>query len=193
MAIFPYVSESDLKLADRDIIKSGFNLHKITAYSPKTARVSQAMGGHLRFTSSLNPRLRELAILQVAYTGRSPYEWVHHLEIAEDLGINENDLRAISAESEGQHSDLDQISRAVLKAAREMTQGITSSPATMKQLQASLSREALVDLIYAIGFYVGFIRITASLQIEVESGYQKYLNRFPMPDRAVDWMQHDGI
>ncbi len=73
MAIFPYKQAEDLPPEDRDVIASGRNLHKIMVYSPGTARASQTCGGHIRRKMTLDPRLRELAILMVAQTAGSGY------------------------------------------------------------------------------------------------------------------------
>jgi hypothetical protein len=35
--------------------------------------------------------------------------------------------------------------------------------------------------VLTIGFYNGVVRILATMQIDVEDGYQKYLDEFPLP------------
>jgi hypothetical protein len=35
--------------------------------------------------------------------------------------------------------------------------------------------------VLTIGFYNGVVRILATLQIDVEDGYHKYLDEFPLP------------
>src|SRR3546814_4174271 len=74
----------------------------------------------IRFKAKLDPRLREMAILQVGWLARSDYEWSHHVKIGKDFGVSEDDVRAIIAETEGKDSGLPALDRAVLRAARGM-------------------------------------------------------------------------
>ena len=41
--------------------------------------------------------------------------------------------------------------------------------------------ELVVDLTLTIGFYNAVVRVLATLQIDVEPDYQRYLERFPLP------------
>lgn len=189
MALLPYLEPDDLPPDQRDIVKSGLNLHKIMVYSPATARMSQLVGGYIRYDQGLDARLRELAILQVTCSAGSIYEYAQHLKIGEAFGIPPEDLAAVALEHAGLPNGLDPLARLVMRAAREMTLGEAATPETMRELQAALSPEHLVDLIFAIAFYVGFGRITGSFAIEVEAERKPYLDRFPMPPRrpgAID-------
>jgi len=68
-----------------------------------------------------------------------------------------------------------------LRAAREMTADLAVSDATFAELKQSLDNERLTDLILTIAFYNAVVRILATLKIDVEDGYQKYLEEFPLP------------
>ena len=184
MALLPFLEAEDLAPEHRDIVNSGFNLHKIMAYSPNTARLSQFVGGYIRHHLGLDSRLRELAILQVACIAGAEYEYAQHLKIGEDFGVPADDLAAVTLETEGVANCLDPVARLVMRAAREMTVGQAASPETMRELQVALSPEHLVDLIFVIAFYVGFARITGSFDIEVEPARRSNLHRFPMKLRS---------
>ena len=73
------------------------------------------------------------------------------------------------------------LAKAVLRAAREMTTDLTISEQTFAELRRELDHERLTDLVLTIGFYNGVVRILATLQIDVEDGYHKYLDEFPLP------------
>jgi alkylhydroperoxidase family enzyme len=182
MPILPYLQQSEVPPEYRDILDRGYNLHRILLHSPKTARASGLMGRHIRFESGLDARLRELAILQVTYLAGAEYEYAHHLKIAKDFGVPDADLDAIRQETNGEPSALEPLAKTALAAAREMTLGVEASPETMQALKAELSASDLVDLVYAIAFYVGFVRITGAFGIEVEDSYGPLLARFPLPD-----------
>jgi alkylhydroperoxidase family enzyme len=122
-----------------------------------------------------------MAILQVGYLARSPYEYSHHVEIGRDFGVSDDDIRAIGDETAGRPTKLEPVAKAVLRAAREMTTDLAISDATFAELRRELDHERLTDLVLTVGFYNGVVRILATLQIDVEDGYRKYLDEFPLP------------
>ena len=179
------LSVEDLPASSHDVVKSGMNLHKILVHSPATARVSRQVGLYLRNDCTLDGRLRELAIIQVAYTAGSAYEYTHHLKIAERMGIPEADLLAIAQESRGVPSGLDRAAQLVLRAAREMSTRQAVQDDTFAALAGVLSSEHIVDLAFAIAFYCGFVRLTGTLGVALEPDYAAYLERFPLAPADV--------
>ena len=181
MARVPYLSKTDLGAADQDLLAREITLHRAIVHSPKGARAFLGLGKFIRHESRLDPRLRELAILQVGYLARSPYEYSHHIKIGRDFGVSDADIRAMIDETEGRRSRLDDLTKLVLKAAREMTTDIALSDATFAALGQHLDHERLVDLVMTIAFYCGVVRLLASLEIDVEPEYRGYLEEFPLP------------
>jgi alkylhydroperoxidase family enzyme len=181
MARVPYLDRADLAPEHRDLLDRPINLFRALVHSPGGARGWSAVGRYIRFGSKLDPRLREMAILQVGYVTRSPYEYSHHVKIGHDFGVSDDDIRAIAAETAGCDSDLDPLAKAVLKAAREMTTDLAVSEETFTALREKLGTEMLTDLVLTIAFYNGVVRILATIQIDVEDEYLPYLRQFPLP------------
>ncbi len=181
MARLPYLDRADLKPEHQDLLKRPINLFRALAHSPDFALGWSAVGTYIRRKSKLDPRLRELAILQVGYLERSPYEYSHHVEIGRHFGVSDDDVYAIAAETKDRPSKLDALSKAVLRGAREMTRDLAISDSTFAELRRSLDNERLTDLILTIAFYNAVVRILATLKIDVEDGYKKYLDEFPLP------------
>lgn len=181
MARVPDMTADRLKDADRDLLRRDIALHRALANSPNAARAFSGLGQFIRHRSVLDPRLRELAILQVGWLARSPYEWSHHVKIGMEFGVSEADIRALIAESEGRANGLEPLAKLVLRAARECHDGPGVSEATFEALRAHLDEERLVDLVLTIAFYCAVVRVLASLDIRVEPEYQPYLDRFPLP------------
>ena len=181
MARVPYLELSDLAPEDRDLLSRPISLFKALVKSPKAARAFSELGGYIRYGSKLDPRLRELAILQVGWLARSPYEWSHHVKLGHDFGVSNDDIQALIDDTAGKPTALDAVSRRVLQAAREMTAGGAMTEATFAALQAELGNEQVVDLTLTIGFYNAVVRVLATLQIDVEPDYQPYLDRWPLP------------
>jgi alkylhydroperoxidase family enzyme len=181
MARVPYLERSDLAEADQDLLARNINLFRALVNSPNAARAFSTLGGFIRHKSRLDPRLRELAILQVGWLARSPYEWSHHVKIGFDFGVSKDDIRALIDDTAGKPISLDELTRLVLRGAREMTRDGAMTAETFAALQDRLGSECMIDLTVTIGFYNAVVRVLATLQIDVEPGYQTYLDQFPLP------------
>ncbi len=181
MARVPYLEQSDLATEDQALLNRPIWLAKALVNSPKAARAFFGLGGYIRHGSKLDPRLRELAILQVGWLARSPYEWSHHVKLGHDFGVTDADVLALIDDTDGKPTDLDALSKLVLKAAREMPRDGAMAAPTFAALQAELGNELVVDLTLAIGFYNAVVRVLGTLQIDVEPDYQRYLDQFPFP------------
>ncbi len=181
MARLPYLDSTDLAEADRDLLARNINLFRALVHSPNGARSLGKMGGFIRNESRLDPRLRELAILQVGYLTGSAYEYSHHIRIGRDFGVSDDDIRAVAAETAGRPSDLEPLAKAVLRAAREMTQGLSVSERTFAEIRQGFDNECLMDLILTIAYYNAVVRVLATLEIDVEDDYLPYLEEFPLP------------
>jgi alkylhydroperoxidase family enzyme len=181
MARLPYLEKSDLKPEDQDLLKREITLHKALVNSPGAARAFSGLGQYIRYGAKLDPRLRELAILQVGWLARSPYEWSHHLKIGYDFGVTDDDIEAIKAETRGEATALEPPARLVLRAAREVFAGPGIGYETFAALRAALDNEAIVDLTVTASFYCAVVRVLASLEVDVEDSYMPYLRKHPFP------------
>ena len=181
MARVPYLDKSDLAPENQDLLARNITLHRALAHSPNGLRAFGGLGQFIRHKSRLDPRLRELAILQVGYLARAPYEWSHHVKISRDFGVTDDDIRALIEETDGRPSKLEPLAKLVLTAAREMTRALAISEATFAALSKDLDNERIVDLVITIAFYNAVVRLLGSLQIDVEPEYQRDLEEFPLP------------
>lgn len=181
MARLPYLDKSDLAPQHQDLLARNISLYRQLVHSPDALRAFQNLGQFIRYGSKLDPRLRELAILQVGYLARSPYEWSHHVKIAYDFGVTDDDIRAMIDDTEGRATTLDAATRNVLRGAREATLNMKVSDATFAALREQMDGERIVDLIVTIAFYSAVVRVLASLEVDVEPDYQSYLEKYPLP------------
>ena len=181
MARIPYLTKSDLAAADQDLLDRPISLNKALVNSPNAARAFSGVGGFIRYGSKLDPRLRELAILQVGWLARSPYEWSHHVKIGHDFGVSDADIQALIDDTAGKPTALDALTLTVLKAAREIADAGAMTAATFATIQSVLGNELVVDLTITISFYCAVVRVLATLEIDVEPDYMPYLERWPLP------------
>ncbi|OLT05659.1 carboxymuconolactone decarboxylase [Pseudonocardia sp. CNS-004] len=182
MALVPYLSESDLAENDRSLLARPINLFRALANSPEALRHHSELGHWIRHECELDPRLRELAILQVGYLTASPYEWSHHIKIGHDSGVSDDDVTALIAATAGQEHGLGELESAVLAAARQITTDMRMTDETGALLHERLGKARLVDLVMVVSFYNAVVRILGTLQIDVEPDYAHYLEVFPLPD-----------
>jgi alkylhydroperoxidase family enzyme len=181
MARLPYLDKSDLLPEHQDLLARNINLYRLLAHSPRAARSLNTLARFIRDGSRLDPRLRQLAILQVGYVTRSPYQYSHHIRISRDFEVSDDDIRAIAEETAGRPTALDPLAKAVLRAARQITQAVEVSDDTFAALRQGLDNERLTDLFITIAYYNGLVRLMAAMQIDVEPEFLAYLDQFPLP------------
>ena len=181
MARLPYLEANQVAPNYRDMLKRNTNLHKLLVNSPDMARAFNGVGNYIRFKSRLNPRLRELAILQVGWLERSEYEFTHHVKIGREFGVTDDDIAGMMAETEGKESRLEPLTKTILKGAREMVRELAMSEATFAEIKRHLSDEEMVDLVLTIAFYCAVVRVLATMKIDNEPYYKEVLQQYPMP------------
>jgi alkylhydroperoxidase family enzyme len=182
MARIAYLNPADLAPENRDLLARNINLYRALTHSPDATRSFLGLAQYIRYHSKLDPRLREMAILQVGYVTKSAYEYSHHIKIGLEFGVTADDIRGIVAETNGKSTSFSTLEKAVLKAARELSAQPSLSDATYDQLKQGLDNERIVDLLMVISIYCGVVRLLGALQIDVEEDYQKYLKEFPLPE-----------
>jgi alkylhydroperoxidase family enzyme len=181
MARLPYLEADQVAPEYRDMLKRNTNLHKLLVNSPDMGRAFNGVGNYIRFKSSLDPRLRELAILQVGWMEKSEYEFTHHVRIGKEFGVTDADIVGMMAETEGKPSQLEPLARAILKGAREMVRELAMSEASFAAIRAHLSDGQMTDLVLTIAFYCAVVRVLATMQIDNEPYYKEVLQQYPIP------------
>jgi alkylhydroperoxidase family enzyme len=181
MARLPYLDKADLVPEHQELLSLNVNVYRLLAHSPRASRSINTLARFLRDGSRLDPRLREMAILQVGYLLRSAYTFSHHIRIGRNFGVSDDDIRAVMAETAGRPTALEPLAKTALRAAREMTTGLAVAADTFASLREALGDECVTDLMITISFYNGLVRLEESLGIDVEDDYRGYLEEFPLP------------
>ncbi len=181
MARLPYLEADQVAPEYRDMLKRNTNLHKLLVNSPDMARAFNGIGGYIRFKSKLDPRLRELAILQVGWMEKSEYEFTHHVKIGKEFGVTDEDIRGMMAETEDKPSHLEPLARAILKGSREMVRELAMSDVTFAEIRKELSDAHLTDLVLTVAFYCSAVRGLATLKIDNEPTYKRGTEAVPNP------------
>src|ERR1700726_1531374 len=181
MARLPYLEADQVAPEYRDMLKRNTNLHKLFVKPPDMARAFNGIGGYIRSKSKLDPRLRELAILQVGWLEKSEYDFTHHVKIGKEFGVTDEDIAGMMAETEGKPSALEPLATEILKGARQVVRELAMSEATFAEIKRNLSDEQMTDLVLTIAFYCAVVRVLATMKIDNEPSYKEVLQQYPIP------------
>ena len=179
MARIPYLEQSDIAPQDRDVLVRPFHLWQALANAPAASRQFQAMVNYIWNDCGLERRHVELAILQIGYLTRTEYEWVHHIRLSLQHGVESRDILAIGDETAGRATHLAEAERLILRAARETVQQRAVSNATFEALRAHFDHNKLTNLVLTMAFYNGVAILLQSLQIAVEDEHRHVLQQYP--------------
>lgn len=180
MARVPYLNEEDLPEDYRQYLSRPITLFRGLANSPGALKVHHAFGEWIRWECKVDGRLRELVILLVGYLENSPYEWSHHIQIAQKFGVTEQDVDQLISYANGGAHDFTEAEVLALRATHEVTEAGKASAEVVEGLKAHFDNEELTDILVIASFYCYVVRVLASLEIDVEPEYLQYLERFPL-------------
>ncbi|MCV7352536.1 carboxymuconolactone decarboxylase family protein [Mycobacterium parmense] len=105
---------------------------------------------HLLFSSTLPPRIRELAILRIAHRRNCAYEWVHHVTLGKEAGLLDDEIDAVRRPGAG---NFDAFERAVLTGVDELDEKSELSDETWAALGERLDDRQRMDYVFTVGCY----------------------------------------
>lgn len=151
---------------------------KIWLYSPELADRTQRLGEFLRYHTSLEPRLSELAILVVGRRYNCQVEWTLHERFAREAGL---DAKIIDALRHRQiPTDLQPDEAAVYAYASEILDGCTISDETFAAVYSALGDKSVVELTSLVGHYVHVSMTLNAFQVPLPSGVEPTLPNAPI-------------
>jgi alkylhydroperoxidase family enzyme len=143
------------------------NLYRMLANQPPALQAFLGMSRYVRAESSLDPGLRELAILATAHELGQQYEVAHHTEAAMRAGVPAAKLAAVAP-----GGSLDALSpgeRCAVEYVRQTARTRSCDDWTFKRMQSLFSTEQIVDLVVTTAWYHLCAVILGSLHVELES------------------------
>jgi 4-carboxymuconolactone decarboxylase len=159
----PVLDEAHMNDAQRallEAIRSGPRGKSVTPrgpfavwlHAPEFGHLAQALGGHCRYKTALEPRLSEFAILCTARLWKAQYEWFAHAPMAEKAGVKTKTIADLRAGREPKSAPKDE--RAIYAFVRELYKTNRVSDRTYKRVHAVLGDAATVELVGILGYYV---------------------------------------
>jgi 4-carboxymuconolactone decarboxylase len=119
--------------------------------SPEMGDIAQKFGASMRFSSSIPPRLNEMAIIIVARYWTSQYEWYAHHRAALQAGLNPAVADAIAAGKRPAGMQKDE--EVVYNFCTELLNTKQMSDATFAATKALVGERGIVDLIGVMSWY----------------------------------------
>jgi alkylhydroperoxidase family enzyme len=179
MARVPYLNREDLPEAAREIFDNLIaergqpvgNIFRTLAHTPGLLRRFLALGGELRNQTTIDPKLRELALLTVGRITNAEYEFVHHWNLARRVGVTREKLEALADwERSPVYSDQE---RAVIRYAAEATTDVQIKDATWNALKSFMDNRTIMELVQNVAFYNMVVRVLVPAGVELEPGVKK--------------------
>lgn len=139
----------------------------------------QALGVLLRYNTTLSPRLSEIAILVTGRACQSPFEWYAHRRESEKIGIEQDVLEALLAQTEPPFRSPEEA--LVYRFALELNRHKSVSDATYAKALECFGERGLVELTALVGYYTMVAMTLNAHEIPLPEGVQA---AFPLPQQS---------
>jgi 4-carboxymuconolactone decarboxylase len=137
-------------------------------HAPAFGQLAQDLGAHLRYRTSVPPRLSEFAILCTAQFWKAQFEWYAHAPIAEKQGVKPATIRALQAGRTPTTAPRDEM--AIYAFVRELYAKRRVSDSTYKRVQRLLGDAGVVELVGILGNYVMVSMILNVFRMPIPEG-----------------------
>ncbi len=141
-------SRGDLLINEQGGLAGPFNAF---VQAPDVGRHLTALGRVLRFETSIERRLSEVAIITVGATWKAEFEWWAHSRMARKHGVPDAVVDAIGRGEDPPFEAADE--RAVYAVARQLTESGQVDQQTYDAAQRLLGDAGVVELVSLCGYY----------------------------------------
>jgi 4-carboxymuconolactone decarboxylase len=169
------------------IFESGANnnIVKSLAQNPPTANLFLTFNRHLLRTATLPARLRQLAIMRVAWSRGCVYMWSSHLRMSLRIGLTEADFEALKRDPREAHWA--EFEKRLVMATDELIEHSDLAHDSWQALSEQLDTQQLIDFLFTVGTYISLALVFNAMRIEREPELLQLAARYGCPQRgAVD-------
>jgi alkylhydroperoxidase family enzyme len=145
-----------------------FNIFRTLVRHPKLFKRSMVLATGLLMKGALPPRVREIAILRVAWRSGSVYEWGQHVRIGLDSGLTQEEIDSLATDSPA--STFDDAEALTVTVADELCQTVDLTDATWDAALAEWGEQDLMELIFLIGNYRMLAGFLNAARVELDEG-----------------------
>ncbi len=146
-------------------------------HHPQLAGPFLAYNNVLLQRPALDPRLRELMVLRVAWRTRARYEWAQHVRLATRLGMSSDEIDAIAG---GPDANVwTPLEARLLAATDQLIDNYRVEDDTWSSLAKELDERQLVELVFVVGTYTGLAMAFNSFGLQLDPDLQQLADSSP--------------
>jgi 4-carboxymuconolactone decarboxylase len=120
-------------------------------HSPELAHRTMHLGSYIRFESTLDRRVLELAALVTARELQCKHEWAAHIQHAQSAGLSMETVRAVHQKKGAEQFNAEDAQ--IVSFVREILHTRRVSEATFQALYGRLGERGFVELAATVGYY----------------------------------------
>lgn len=169
MPRIPFADPATLTPQFKELLaaKHPLNLYRmLPRLGPAASSGFVALGGALLRDGTIDPVLREIAILRVGHLSRASYEVHQHTRIGRRVGMREDLFAAIrqgpDAAAFTPHEAL------VMRYTDHVVANVKAGDALFREVVAAFGEDAAAELTIVIGFYMMVCRFLENMEIPIE-------------------------
>jgi 4-carboxymuconolactone decarboxylase len=146
----------------------GMNVLGTMAHYPALTKAYMTFNAHVAGASSLDVRVREIAILRLSWLRKAEYEYVQHVILGLRAGLTGEELERIEQGPDATGWSTEDAD--IVRAADELCFDAKLSKATWDRLAMRFSIQQIMDLIFVIGCYEVLAMAVNSFNADIEPG-----------------------
>ena len=150
-----------------DALPVPLGIFSLMAQAETCLRPLLGLGSAILSKQELDPRVRELVILQAAQLTPGRYEWVQHVPIAEAVGASQADIAAVERE-DWRAACFDARTSVALRFTADTLQHAAVSDELFAEVRAHFSPREIVELVLTLGYYSMLARLTEVVELEID-------------------------
>ncbi len=168
MARIPYIDPENAPEPVAQLLEDlpPLNIFMMMAHTGQTLRDFVRLGNRILFEGTLDPILRELAILRVGHLSGAAYEIHHHRAIARQLEIPARKIEAV--ERGGSAAIFTELERLVLLFVDDVVRNVRAGDQTFAPLTKHLNHSQIQELVLTIGYYMMVARFLETFDVDLE-------------------------
>ena len=133
-------------------------------------------------SSTLPVRLRQIAIMRVAWVRKATYVWSSHLRTSLRNGLSGEEFEPVK---QGESSPYwNEQERIILRATDQAMENSDVDDATWQALTEFLSEQQVLDFLFTVGAYALLGMVCNSLRIEREDALLELAEKYGAPTSA---------
>jgi len=150
------------------------NIFRMLGHSGDLIDGFTKLGTQILNFSSLDPVLREIAIVRVGVLSKAKYEVYQHEAISRRIGMSDELIAGIHAGPEAKV--FNDLQRKVMLYADDVVHNVRASDATFEPLREALGYKALQELTITVGYYMLVSRFLETFDVDIEDGPPRKVN-----------------